>query len=75
MINLDETGMRINATRDWLHVAGTNKLKYYFPHKKRGSDAMNTWVFYQVTLVLQLIISGNLTTNTIGSIHYEMRIY
>lgn len=41
VINLDETGMRINATRNWLHVAGTNKLTYYFPHKKRGSEAMD----------------------------------
>jgi hypothetical protein len=41
VINLDETGMRINATRNWLHVAETNKLTYYFPHKKRGSEAMD----------------------------------
>ena len=41
VINLDETGMRINASRNWLHVAGTNKLTYYFPHKKRGSEAMD----------------------------------
>ena len=40
VINLDETGMRVNATRNWLHVAGTSKLTYYFPHKKRGSEAM-----------------------------------
>lgn len=39
-INLDETGMRINAVGNWLHVAGTGKLTYYFAHRKRGSEAM-----------------------------------
>ncbi|WP_342306458.1 IS66 family transposase [Methanolobus sp. ZRKC5] len=41
VINLDETGMRINAVRNWLHVAGTDKLTYYFAHRKRGSEAMD----------------------------------
>lgn len=41
VINLDETGLRINASRNWLHVAGTDKLTYYFAHKKRGSEAMD----------------------------------
>ena len=40
-INLDETGLRINASRNWLHVAGTKNLTYYFVHKKRGSQAMD----------------------------------
>ncbi len=41
VINLDETGLRINASCNWLHVAGTKTLTYYFPHRKRGSEAMN----------------------------------
>jgi transposase len=41
VINLDETGLRINASRNWLHVAGTDKLTYYFAHEKRGSEAMD----------------------------------
>ena len=41
VINLDETGMRINAVGNWLHVAGTGKLTYYFAHSKRGSEAMD----------------------------------
>jgi hypothetical protein len=40
-INLDKTGLRINAARNWLHVAGTDELTYYFAHQKRGSTAMD----------------------------------
>ena len=40
-INCDETGSRINGVRNWLHVASTGKLTYYFVHRKRGSEAMN----------------------------------
>ncbi|ABE51619.1 IS66-like element ISMbu5 family transposase [Methanococcoides burtonii] len=41
VINCDETGMRIEGKRQWLHVASTNKMTCYYPHQKRGSDAMN----------------------------------
>ncbi|ABE51516.1 IS66 family transposase [Methanococcoides burtonii] len=41
VINCDETGMRIEGKRQWLHVASTNKMTCYCPHQKRGSDAMN----------------------------------
>ncbi len=40
-INCDETGSRINGVRNWLHVASTDKLTYYFVHRKRGYEAMN----------------------------------
>ena len=35
----DETGMRINKTSKWIHVACTEKLTFYFSHDKRGSIA------------------------------------
>lgn len=41
VINFDETGIRINGKRHWLHVAGTNRMTYYYPHKKRGYEAMD----------------------------------
>ena len=41
VINCDETGMRINGIRNWLHVTSTDKMTCYFAHPKRGSEAMD----------------------------------
>jgi len=41
VIHSDETGMKINGMRNWLHVACTDKMTYYFAHPKRGSEAMD----------------------------------
>ncbi|MDO9517810.1 MAG: IS66 family transposase [Methanosarcinaceae archaeon] len=41
VIHCDETGSKINGIRNWLHVACTSKMTYYFIHQKRGSEAMN----------------------------------
>ena len=39
--HFDETGLRIMATQEWLHVACNESLTYYFTHPKRGRGAMN----------------------------------
>jgi len=37
----DETGVYIDKKRQWLHVASTPQLTAYFPHPKRGKEAMD----------------------------------
>ena len=52
--HFDETGMRIGGKRHWLHVASTEGLTYYLPHKSRGGiaiDEMGILAFFQGTAV------------------------
>jgi len=39
VVHVDETGMRIEGERQWLHVASNEILTHYGCHPKRGSDA------------------------------------
>ena len=41
VIHCDETGIQVKNKRDWLHVASTPFLAYYFVHAKRGREAMD----------------------------------
>ena len=41
LIHSDETGININGKRKWLHSASNDLWTYYYPHEKRGCEAMN----------------------------------
>lgn len=41
LVHFDETGFRIEKSLHWLHSAGNSKYTYYFPHKRRGKEAMD----------------------------------
>jgi transposase len=37
----DETGIKIGGVNNWLHVLCTPKTTYFFPHEKRGREAID----------------------------------
>ncbi len=39
VIHCDETGAHVNTTRQWVHVASTDKLTFLAIHPKRGKEA------------------------------------
>jgi transposase len=41
VLNLDETSINIGGKRVWLHLAANDLYTRYFPHLKRGSEAIN----------------------------------
>lgn len=41
ILNADETGININGKRAWLHGCGNSMWTYFFPHEKRGKEAMD----------------------------------
>ena len=43
MAHADETGRRVNGNLYWLHVLNTDRLTAYFPHPKRGAEALNAF--------------------------------
>ncbi len=42
LLQVDETGININGDRYWLHSTSNDLWTYFFPHKKRGADALDT---------------------------------
>jgi transposase len=41
IIHADETGINIGSKRRWLHCASNTLWTYFFPHEKRGTEAMD----------------------------------
>lgn len=41
LVHADETGINIKGERYWLHSASNGLWTHYFPHKSRGSEAMD----------------------------------
>lgn len=41
LLQVDETGININGDKYWLHSTSNDLWTYFFPHKKRGSDALD----------------------------------
>lgn len=41
LLNTDETGINVNKKRIWLHCASNEKWTYFYPHERRGSEAMD----------------------------------
>jgi len=41
VLHADETGINVDSKRHWLHCNSNRSLTYYYPHAKRGKDAMD----------------------------------
>jgi transposase len=41
VLHADETGINIGGTRCWLHNASSKGLSYFYPHAKRGGEALD----------------------------------
>ena len=41
ILHADETGINIGGVRSWLHNASNGKYTCFYPHPKRGSEAMD----------------------------------
>ncbi len=41
LAHADETGININGKGHWLHCASNESWTYYYPHSKRGTEAMD----------------------------------
>lgn len=43
VLNVDETGARLNGKLNWVHVASTKTISFFGFHQKRGKEAINSF--------------------------------
>lgn len=41
LVHADETGINIGSKRAWLHNASNDKYTFFYPHQRRGREAMD----------------------------------
>ena len=41
LAHVDETGINIGGTRNWLHNTSNDRFSYFYPHAKRGGAALD----------------------------------
>jgi transposase len=41
LAHADETGINVNDKRIWLHTVSNEQWTYFYPHQKRGNEAMD----------------------------------
>ena len=41
LLHVDETGVNIGGKRNWLHSASNAEWSFFYPHAKRGAEAMD----------------------------------
>jgi transposase-like protein len=44
LMHADETGINIGGKRHWLHCSSSASLTWFYPHAKRGTEAMVPWM-------------------------------
>lgn len=42
LLHADETGINVNGKTLWLHTLGNDRWTLFFPHARRGAEAMNS---------------------------------
>jgi len=43
VLHVDETGMKVNGSESWMHVASNKLLSHFGFHKKRGHEAIDSF--------------------------------
>jgi len=43
VLHVDETGMKVNGSESWMHMASNKLLSHFGFHKKRGHEAIDSF--------------------------------
>jgi Transposase IS66 family len=75
VIYCDETGMKVEGKRHWLHVVSNDKYTCYLVHQKRGSEAMDYMEILHEFKGIAFMMDGNSTTIMNAIMLFVMLIY